>query len=166
MWEFWDSGVFPVKKWLPLVGPVFFFVICWKYHRKSMLNSSKLLSDAFYESPIMELYNRSINYLSQTIDMIDSCIDRPITSKHFSNVFYESPIMELCKSINKLPVPNNWFDRFLYRSAHHYTIVQDLSYICFICDCKKNYLFPSDKNAKIDTDSTISTNHPLNVTVP
>ena len=44
-----------------------------------MLNSSKLLSDAFYESPIMELYNRSTNYLSQSIDMIDSCIDRPIT---------------------------------------------------------------------------------------
>ena len=80
MREFRDSGVFPMKKWLQLVGAVFFFIICWKYHRKSMLNSSKLLSDAFYDSSIMELYNRSINYLSQTIDMIDSCIDGPITS--------------------------------------------------------------------------------------
>jgi len=75
-----------------------------------MLNSSKRLSDVFYESPIMELYNRSINYLSQMIDMIDYCIDLPITRWQYdwTKVNHDSNTVDTDRVQSQLDFSHVW----------------------------------------------------------
>ena len=62
----------------------------------------------------MELYNRSINYLSQTIDMIDYCIDRPITSNSYYKTAskIDKNFVALYAVISFMPFPfsMSWMD--------------------------------------------------------